>query len=246
MAASPLLSGKSVALALLFAITSGIASGLFADWLHEEAGFPRIWTGVAALVVLAISAVLFSHRVKKALRSLRTGPVIMTASKEGNVKPAEGLIALVSIGRGRSSVVDAVFFHKETLRHIWLIRSLASEQDAQIIKNEIRKFLPPERCDIHDDKILDDPDDIDDAFHKVKVLRRRASRDFRIADEDLICDFTGMTKAASAGMVLACAQPGKRLQYMRPMDKDEHGYPTGETRSLPREIHISYRISEPD
>ena len=49
----------------------------------------------------------------------------------------------------------------------------------------------------------------------VEKIRRQMLRQ-EIKDNDIVCDFTGLTKHMSAGMIFACAPKEARLQYMHP------------------------------
>jgi hypothetical protein len=77
----------------------------------------------------------------------------------------------------------------------------------------------------------------------VDGLRRIAKKTRGIPEADLICDFTGLTKHASAGMVLACGARPARLQYVPPSSpaaRDERF--RGLEPGTPIEVNIAYEV----
>jgi hypothetical protein len=71
---------------------------------------------------------------------------------------------------------------------------------------------------------------------------RREAHGYGIEDRDLICDFTGMTKPVSAGVVLACVRPEQRLQYMEPLGFLKGGAPDPAAGSVPVEVDVRYDV----
>jgi hypothetical protein len=53
-------------------------------------------------------------------------------------------------------------------------------------------------------------------------------------------DYTGGTKSMTAGIVLACAKPGRHLQFMKPRGYDEDGRGVG--CSDPVLVDINYKV----
>jgi hypothetical protein len=162
------------------------------------------------------------------------------------VRGASVLIVFVSQGPGRTSAAQAATYHANlhALKHVWLITTRAAESDAQWVTQELRNQYPG--LQVHELQFLDDKDNIREAKGIVEHLRRRAMEEFHMAEADLICDFTGLTKNASAGMILACAPKTARLQYMVPnrVTPDGRADPAGGSR--PREVFIQYMVIEED
>jgi len=64
--------------------------------------------------------------------------------------------------------------------------------------------------------------------------------------EDNVClDYTGGTKAFTAAMTLAGAIPGRRLQYVAPVERDENGRPAEGTVFRVVEVDLRYEM-KPD
>ncbi len=96
------------------------------------------------------------------------------------------------------------------------------------------------RVNRHPIDFLQNPNDIEEALTRVAELRRQALRREGIDESDLTCDSTGLTKGASAGMVVACLPGAARLPERR---EEQTLRGTGPFR--PVEVHIAYsRVSE--
>ena len=66
-----------------------------------------------------------------------------------------------------------------------------------------------------------------------------------LAENDIMCDFTGMTKHMSAGMIFACAPKEARLQYMHPKGFLADGRADPDAGpSEPVEVEIAYQLEE--
>lgn len=151
------------------------------------------------------------------------------------VRSARGLVLLVSRGAGVSAGLSAVRYHRETLQHLWLIHS----SDAGSVDGAAR-IASTTNATAHW-KPLGDVFSIEMTKALVEGIRHEAHR-LGVLDEDLICDFTGMTKPVSAGVVLACLLPEHRLQYMEPTGYLSDGRPDPGAGSRPVEIDVAYEI----
>lgn len=167
---------------------------------------------------------------------------IIAIPYEKEPSPAKAVVAMVSKGGGSQTAVTAVGFHKETLEHVWLITTPAGEADAGGVSSQIRALKPG--VEIHPLTLLEDTHTIAEVKPKVEEIRRAALKQRGIGERDVICDFTGLTKQASAGMVLACARRSARLQYIR-AKYDDAGRPI--PPGTPVEVEVAYQIAaEPD
>jgi len=160
-------------------------------------------------------------------------------SSERAPEPAKALIAMVSAGGGRVTALAAAEHHIQRLDHLWLITTRTAEADALFVSERITALKPG--IAIHPIRIIDDKHTIDEVKVVVEMLRRKAIQECGGAERDVICDFTGLTKHASAGMVLACAPRLARLQYVTPATKDSAGH--GLTPGRPIEVGIAYQIT---
>ena len=133
-------------------------------------------------------------------------------------------------------------YKRQTLQHVWLITTPGAKADAEGVSAQIEALKPG--VEIHPITFVENTHTIEEVKPKVEGIRREALRQRGISERDLICDFTGLTKQASAGMVLACARRSARLQYIR-SDCDDAGrvIPPG----TPVEIGVAYQIAaEPE
>ncbi len=130
------------------------------------------------------------------------------------------------------------------MEHLWLITTSAAKADAECVRDQVHARHPA--VQIHEFEYLDDKDSIRESKEKVESLRRLAMKTHRVSQADVICDFTGLTKGASAGMILACAPRDARLQYMVPKVVTAEGRAdtTAGIASEPREVDIRYTVIE--
>lgn len=129
------------------------------------------------------------------------------------------------------------------MRHLWLVTTRAAEGDARQVANELKGAGWP-GLQIHEFQFLDDKDSIIEAKRLVEHLRSRAMQEFAVPESGVMCDFTGLTKNAGAGMILACAPKPARLQYMVPNRVDEAGRADVTAGSRPREVFLQYMVIE--
>ena len=161
------------------------------------------------------------------------------------VPSARGLVVFVAVGQGSSSALQAAQWHGERgrLRRVWLLTSTSTKavEDAKRVKTEIEAKFPAlagveieQLPDIHDIKLIK---------ARVEEVRRRAIN-AGIPEDGLICDFTGLTKSASTGMILACLPRNCRLEYMHPRKIDSDGRADPAAGSDPMEVRLAYELEE--
>ena len=199
------------------------------------------------VILLALVVVLGGYRLIDRLRSaVAANRQMVTLSLKDKVPPASALIAFVSLGPGRTSCLQAATYHSEAaaLQHLWLITTREGEGDARWIGEQLSPRFPGVK--IHQTQFLDDKDSLEESKALVEHLRKRAMTEIDIPEEQLICDFTGLTKNASAGMILACAPRTARLQYMVPNRLDSGGRADPLAGSHPREVFIQYSVFRED
>jgi len=153
------------------------------------------------------------------------------------------LVVLVSNAPGRSSAFEAALYHANqgSLEHLWLVHSAGTKDDAIWIQDGLTKMHPHIRCHRVE---MEDVHSIIETKDIVEHVRRRATREFDVPEKELICDFTGMTKHASAGMILACTPREARLQYMHPKGFLADGRADQSAGSYPLEVQIAFQIEE--
>jgi hypothetical protein len=198
------------------------------------------WAAIVLAAILALGIAL-SKSVQRWIRRNREFQRIDTTTR---VARARALIALVSKKPGCASALDAARYHAEhgVLQFLWLLTSTDAEADAEWVKLELLRHhpgvttYPPIR--------LANVYSIEEAKDEVEKIRKRMRRE-GVEDNDIICDFTGMTKHMSAGMIFACAPKEARLQYMHPAKflPDGRADPEGGP-SQPVEVQIAYQVEE--
>jgi hypothetical protein len=75
--------------------------------------------------------------------------------------------------------------------------------DPENPKNQLSLVLNPE-----------DANDPNQIRKIVEAIYQDAKENHDLDDSDIIADYTGGTKSMTAGLVLACASPDRRLQYV--------------------------------
>jgi hypothetical protein len=160
--------------------------------------------------------------------------------------PASALIALCGPSpedkRTSNPAYVAALYHRGTppdriLQYLWLITSHSGEATAKWINEQAKGW----GVKVHSPVVLDDTCAVDIIRLKVEEARLEAIEGYNIPEKDIICDFTGMTKPVTAGMILACAPKGRRLQYLQGQ-YDAGGKLQLDTKPVPIEITIQYEI----
>jgi uncharacterized protein YkvS len=210
--------------------------------LDKSDAWRPLTVGVIGIIVLAI---VLSPRFRKSIVDLRKLVIVVPEPKTGVRRKA--LVAFVSVGNGRTSALQAAQYHLGVLEHLWLITSKDGRSDADWVVQQIEAALAADtavpRLKIHATTFLDEILSIPEAKAKVELIRHLAIKVEKIPENEVICDFTGLNKLASAGMILACAPRSALLQYMYP-NQAEEGRPVYAAGSTPREIAIAYRVAE--
>jgi hypothetical protein len=159
--------------------------------------------------------------------------------------PAQALIALCGPiayeKRYKNPALEAARYHRQTLKHLCLITSHAGEDTARWVNQEVEAWGG---IIVHAPLVLDDTLAVEVIKLKVEDLRHEVIEGYKVAEEDVICDFTGMSRPVSAGMILACAPKGRRLEYLQGQ-YDADGRLRLDVPSSPIEIEIQYEI-EPE
>lgn len=76
------------------------------------------------------------------------------------------------------------------------------------------------------------------AFNKACSITDRLG----IEDSDLIADYTGGTKSMTAGIILACTSPERRLQFLRPGSYTAEGRADTTKPSVATEVEIAFQL----
>ncbi len=84
-------------------------------------------------------------------------------------------------------------------------------------------------------ELINDPNHIRQLINSIYI---QATEQTGLSPIDFIADYTGGTKSMTAGMVLACSKPERKLQYLV-SDRDSHGKIID---SQMMKVTLSYRI----
>jgi hypothetical protein len=216
---------------------------------------------VAGGVLLLVVAALLYRLVVEDLRP------DLAVSVPG--KPAgqhKGLIALVSYGRlSDIPATAAIKYHlaeneagaSERLRCCWLVATEApSQKELDPTAGVVVPYGEPPQssaknaldlCDRYRERLdkvevitIGDADDPEDTFVAVEEAYRRARKRHGLEAGEVIADFTGGTKAMTAGMVLACVGKGRRLEYMKPRKYKPDGRADAEAGSEARLVEVEF------
>lgn len=228
---------------LLTLLLIGIASGLGTE-LVKDPSSSELWVSLGVtLAIVAFLGLLLSRNV---LRALSRRHDFIRLEIRRHVPRAKVLIVFVSKGPGSASARDAAFYHAEKgdLRELWLITSTEAGSDADRVATEVLSRFPS--LVVHPTIFVSDIYSLEEAKGEVENLRKKSLRAYE-SEREVMCDFTGLTKHMSAGMILACAPRDARLQYMHPKRFLPDGRADPEAGpSEPVEIHIAYQLNEDD
>ena len=235
MALDPANFALSIAILLLV----GIEGSLGAEIVKGTAD-TTVW--VAAGVILALVVGLGIALSESLQRWMRRNLRFQTIGVTKRVARARGLVVFVSMKAGRSSARDAALYHagEGVLQHLWLLTSVDAQADAEWVRGEVTRAWRD--VEVHPTVCLSDIYSIVEAKEEVEKIRKQMLRK-RLAENDIMCDFTGMTKHMSAGMIFACAPKESRLQYMHPKRFLPDGRADPDAGpSEPVEVEIAYQV----
>jgi CRISPR-associated protein (Cas_Cas02710) len=233
-------------------------------WLEAHWGQSKVfWQFCFALLflVLLVPLLIVSH-VQQFLRELRDRVFGNQNAPQINTKELTetfpGLIVLASptpITANRPTPAEVVIRHHlqdGKLQHCWIICTEESRSEA---KNIIDKLVAEGKCGSHifhyPDSIekktpnhqeslnlLIPPDKADDPNYICELVDGiyQEANAYNMEDLQIITDYTGATKSMTAGVILACTNPERRLQYISQSQRNKNG------SNLLIEVEISYKL----
>lgn len=249
-----LLESRLPATVLVGAALLGIVSNGLYELLRDRLGGPLITlTAGVLLIVIIVLVVEPLARVRAWIRTrLRT-----SAEIRGDVRRRKGLIALVSPEHagGRQAVDEALAYHcmdegkNQVLRWCCLIagpgagdpaqRMVSSREKAERLQKELEgKGITARVIWIDSEEKGGDP------LTTMALVERAFSEAAHagLGPEDVIADYTGGTKTMTAGMILACARPDRKLEFMKPRAYKPDGTADRAAGSEPREVDIAFTL----
>ena len=228
--ANPKLFAAFSLYALFLAVFGAIVVEQVKHWagLHFD---PGVLTAACVAMFLLVN-VAYDRRLRGWLR--HSEPIGLFEDR--TVKASRGLMLLVSRGDGVRQATWAIQHHRTRLTHLWLIHSSDSEEVAKSLRTQTEQDLPAITVRLMQLPNLGSVELAKQLVEQVQTEAKLAGLDW----DDLICDFTGMTKPVSAGVVLANVGPHARLQYMEPTKTLPDGRPDPEAPSKPVGIRLNY------
>lgn len=243
---------------------SDLVLNRFGNWLETHwklnpiAFRLLVFVLITLFIVLAIALTNLSKWFTTHPATVKPKPLRATLS---------GLIVIASITRpGDKSAAQAAIEHhwndgKGNLQHCWIIcGGTESEKHARALLNDLqgqRRWISDREFELKD---LGDParqlqvslktvaetevTEVDDphvTFALVNDIYDEATR-LEIEDRDIIADYTGGTKSMTAGIILACTDPERRLQFMRPSSYTPDGRADTTKPSVATEVKIAFQL----
>ena len=214
---------------LVGSLALGVASDAIYDLLKayhggDSAAYWQILL-LAAIALLIAAIVMFLVLIR------RTRERVLVINKPHPAK-RKGLIVLVS---QQDTLRKAFDYHQTTLEHCWLIATsqswtLATEFKSQYENSTRQIELLPLRdeFDWQECKTC-----IDKIFQQLPPSWQ---------DDDVITDFTGLTKLATAGAILASLVANRPMQYVPGIYEEKNGKRVAVAAAEPIEIMMDRRI----
>jgi hypothetical protein len=230
---------------VLLSLASAAALEVLKDFLRRIFGDNTLLSmTLTTTVCLVLCFIVWIAFRKEFRRRLGNSTINVLPIRPKRLVEASALITLCGPSAPerctKNPAFEAAQYHRGTLKHLWLITSYSGEETAKWIHGQAESW----GVIAHPPIVLADTCEIDIIRLKVEEARREAIEGYKIAEADIICDFTGMTKPVTAGMILACAPRGRRLQYLQGQ-YDANGKLMPDAPSIPIEIEIEYEI-EPE
>lgn len=171
---------------------------------------------VGVLLTSILMLVLVYYRVRQTLKRLMNTelkPKVLAFAS-----PHRGLILLVSNNWKEPGTIppacqSALEHHWATLDYCWLLYSSQSEDEknATTAYIEAKNSSTARTVRIEGDILIADVYSIEEVRDRIDTIYRQLPD--ALLETDVIADFTGMTVLASVGMVLACLNPERMMQY---------------------------------
>ena len=218
--------------------------------LQTYIGFNKLIWQIILTAILFSFLLLLAFNIAHWFRSLlnRLSQVPLETKVEDLNETFPGLIVVAS-KRTREEPTPAEIAilhhsHSKTLQHCWLICTKATLGEAEQIANRLSdkgvEFHYGEKDELKDPNNPrqnislflndDDADDPDQIQKLIDAIYADALDNYGLDESQIIADYTGGTKSMTAGVILACGKPSRRLQYL------------SQIKNKLIEVKISYKI----
>lgn len=229
----------------------GITTNSLSDAIKEYSGLESWLTTVIGLSFLLLIIMLFDP-IPKFINYLiaRRGRLVsnMGLSPERH----KSLIVFCSVGPNISAE-QAILFHYKglnsehqdtVLEHCYLVTAGDASKKAakELVEKLVKEGFPPDIFKYIDKMSGDDADNPEQVYKIIEEIYQSLPDD--LEESDVIADYTGGTKSMTAGMVLACALPHRKLQVLKPRQYKNDGAADRTTGSDPRYIDIRFKLKQ--
>jgi len=226
---------------LTLSIAANGLSSLILDtlgtWLETKYGLSKIFWQIIVVSILSIILFLSISNIKRIISNIFGDRSLISEAPEELNATFRGLIIFASL-KVDSPAKIAIEHHwkgsKGDLEHCWvicggdkalvatkeIIKSLGITEDEKIFHFDSDYTIPNPEDPKNPKKNLSlilSPEDANDPNQIRKIVEaiyQDAKDKYDLYDSDIIADYTGGTKSMTAGLVLACASPDRRLQYI--------------------------------
>ncbi|MEM7554856.1 MAG: hypothetical protein AAF378_12285 [Cyanobacteria bacterium P01_A01_bin.84] len=76
----------------------------------------------------------------------------------------------------------------------------------------------------------------------INKIFRDAYKKYNLNESEIIADYTGGTKSMTSGVILACANPQRRLQFMKPGGYVDGGRADLTKKSIATEVQVAFKL----
>jgi len=202
-------------------------------------------------IILILFVVVINPMQKFADYMVRKRGEILISDVGSAPERSKGLIVLGSQGEPMPAETAILYHykginneHKEpVLEKCWLITS--GDISLKAVRNLIAKLVkdgfPVNLFEIVE-MSADYADNPAKVYNVVEEIFQSLPEGFD--EQDIIADYTGGTKSTTAGLVLACARPARRLQVLKPRKYKEDGTAVREAGSDPMPIDIRFKLKQ--
>jgi hypothetical protein len=193
--------------AVLLELAASAVYDLWVEWLGPS---PLAYGSGLAVALLLLTLVVYA--IYLVFKALWAPPDIVPVPKAARAEPRSALVLLLSPGEQKADE-EALNFHKDTLRHLWLIFTEKVECDHKVsrIVEQIREDRG-EDVEVHLVG-LDDPRNAAEAYDRVMQTLKKAVT-LGLDSGNLYVDITGGLRPAAIGATLACGEMKQDIEYV--------------------------------
>jgi CRISPR-associated protein (Cas_Cas02710) len=239
---------------------SSLVLDILGDWLQTQLGLPKVVWLVTVIIGVVGAVLLGIPTFVTGMRSLvlRNVSLVETTKVIALRQTLPGLIVLMSLqdAAARAAILHHWRSGEGKLQHCWIICGGEKSLDAAeaMVNDLVEQGLPRRMfyygdsfaiADVTNPKVMlalspDEQRAKDPNYIRrlVEAIYQEAQMQYSLGEREIIADYTGGTKSMTAGVILACAKPTRRLQYWL-SDYDENLQPVN---SQMMEVVVDYRL----